>query len=336
MNAREIHIALDSGIRGVNPRLHDSFINERKDFIFNYVMMGMIREWINVLSSSEDQPSEKITYQDLSDIRQTIKKPVYSGTNTNEVFCILPPNLLELDTENISAEVNIGSAPRSSLNTKYIAKTELKDDADLYSQFKIIVDSTTIFNISDYPAINSILTGNEVKYYLINLILEEVNRKGIVEVYWERYYDIYEPNNFVFVSSTNVSTLIFDHKNVDYEVDFTSRNFTSKFISESVVKTNPVRIVNANFSYTATDPFNKTSYESPLGKYEEGLIKVLHDETFVITNLSVTLYRKPVFLNLALDRAPNLKKSILNAAIEKTIVFIKNSTLNGVLNEVIK
>jgi hypothetical protein len=188
----------------------------------------------------------------------------------------------------------------------------------------------------------------DYRFYLINLILQEVNRTvgHLVNVYWERFNDIYIPNTFIFITLEKTSKL----SSIKFEYDLTvsgSETITAgeSTITKSVPVSNNLTLRNSDcrlvdneiYDRLNKNPFSRTSKVSPLAYLKGDKIYIQSNESFVPSNLQLTYYRKPNMLNYVMGKNPELgvrdsldhvSDKLVSEACEYALVYMERNVNN--------
>lgn len=353
MTAQEVHIDFNEKLQNSSSFVRRNFEPEQIDWWINDAVIRYVEN--NVTPKQEAQnlievgfQKTKSRYDNVEELIERVEVPLYKLSD-DELYAIVPNNYFKLVDDISSTSYNCnGIVVTEQSETFYYATVELKDDEinDLgskYSTFKIDVDTgsgfTTIGSMTNYYTGG--LNETKEKFYLIEVVKDIVKRSNItgLEVYWEKYGDIvYKPNNFVFVRNQNI-----------VQIRLTLGNdVTSSFIPETRTKivtdnSNKQRIlhkqsnrlvkselVNILKNYT----YSKTKYTSVISELSKGRVIVHRNSTFNIDTLNLVYIRKPIPMDIRLERSidlnPNVHEKIVDFAIERAAAFINSDILPGV------
>lgn len=331
---KELHIGIDVALQSIDTNRKLVFKSHEKDWVLNEVMYQEILNMTNALKGNR-QFEDRILY--INALQSLKSKPVdlriYKTDNDNEVFSVLPANCLTPIASqsvilpkpfkkdivyNTEAKYDIAYSvvPFLKANNLIDYKTTLIKFGDTDVLFK--ADATRPFSDNKplYPL--DTFQQNDSRYMLIPLILEKVNRDGSgVELYWEKFLDIYQPDCFIAVVRPDVfdKTLTSSKGTRKFDINTTAITLAINTVSQTckftLYNTNvivgadnqkrvsiPNRIVSDEEVYKISDNvFARSSKESTTSVIDNGFIRINVDETFAVESLRLKYYRKPVLIN---------------------------------------
>ena len=272
----------------------------------------------------------------------------------NVLFSVLPYDFFDFITANtfLTKDCN-GVTITSGTANLYIAYLPFIDDVattDLYSDFKwtlwyndssslILADKSTY---TKFP----VLSANDEKFLISNFAIYENNRQNTaVKVYWEKFGEIYRPNNFIFVSeAANLDKIVMNVKGaLTAEASFASLNYNRYTIIQGVTKVKKeTRLVpTQHVQAFLANPFQTTDSDSPITELTNNRILLHHNINFATDSLEIVYYRKPKLINYFLDVSCELHEGrhdkIIDIAVEAASAFIGNprevKTLTNFINQ---
>ena len=256
---------------------------------------------------------------DIEELTENVVLPTYIGNPDHfnkYVYVIMPTDYYSLysDYSTIGyACKDIVTGATTSNTTIKTAEVDFKKDTsavDLYKDFKLEINDgttwTTLFQLSDYDYyVNGIPSlDDDERFYIVNMLLEKVNREQTdVEVYWERYTS-YKPNKFI-VKTTSAYTQIrlTINSTLVNTVNFVDSTLSSYNISDLTTWKKPNRLTDYDTIDSILDHYSgKTRKESPVSSLEKGVLKVFHNNEFVPTSVGIKYMRKPVRIDSRINQ----------------------------------
>tara|TARA_R100000655_G_scaffold2992_6_gene11249 strand:- start:9940 stop:11016 length:1077 start_codon:yes stop_codon:yes gene_type:complete len=355
MLVQEMHVQFDSRLQRMNSNAFDIFYPAEKDILLNYAQNKFIRVTLPPNENNKKvEGSQKATkrYDDLQTLVTKKSQKMYI-LEDNVLFSVLPYDFFDFITANTSLKENCnGVTTTSSTANLYIAYLPFVDDVattSLYSDFKWTLtyndgSSLILAQLSDYPKFPT-LSANDEKFLISNFAIYENNRKSNnVKVYWEKYGDIYKPNNFIFVSSAdNLNKIVMNVKGaLSAETSFASLNYSYYSTITGTLAKKETRLVPTQFvqSFIA-NPFQSTGSDSPITELTDNRILLHHNSKFATDHIEIVYYRKPKLINYYLDVSCELHEArhdkIIDIAVEAASAFIGNprevKTLTNFINQ---
>tara|TARA_R110002096_G_scaffold517_4_gene3024 strand:- start:3201 stop:4277 length:1077 start_codon:yes stop_codon:yes gene_type:complete len=355
MLVQEMHVQFDSRLQRMNSNAFDIFYPAEKDILLNYAQNKFIRITLPPNENNKKvEGSQKATkrYDDLQTLI-TKQTNIMYVLESNVLFSVLPYDFFDFITANTNLKEDCnGVTTTSSTANLYIAYLPFVDDVaatSLYSDFKWTLwynDSSSLIlaQISDYPKFPT-LSANDEKFLISNFAIYENNRQSTnVKVYWEKYGELYKPNNFIFVSeANNLDKIVMNVKGaLTAEASFASLNYTSYSVITGTSAKKETRLIPTQHvqSFIA-NPFQSTGSDSPITELTNNRILLHHNANFATDNLEIVYYRKPKLINFYLDVSCEIHEArhdkIIDIAVEAASAFIGNprevKTLTNFINQ---
>lgn len=331
---RELHIGLDIALQSIDTNRKLVFKPYEKDWVLNEVMFQEILSMTNALKANrhfEDRIAYVNALQSLKAYPKTLQ--MFKTDTDNEVFAVLPADCLTPITSRATIlpkpfKKDIGLDSTTSYKVAYsvvpLLKAATLADYKLlkikFGDTDILFDLTNKRKFTDLKALFPIddMNKDETRYVLIPLVLEYINRhlKG-VEVYWEKFLDVYQPDCFIMVVKPDEFDTTKTSSNGTRKFDIattkitTSVNTTSQICDfvyydvTSIVgastqrrKDIPNRIVSNEEVFKIDDNvFARSNGESTASVIDSGRIRLFTNDSFTVEKLRLEYYRKPVLIN---------------------------------------
>lgn len=202
-----------------------------------------------------------------------------------------------------------------------------KAQADYYKSVELIYNNVPLITLSDELIKNQIvwegLSGSEEHFYIRDLLLQKLWEKN-VNVYWEKYGDIYEPYSFLFVSESTPVPIVLkvdgeQHDGVNQERTREVHRSSKKTIQSPNTMISPDTVFGSNAT-----PYFKTSYISPLSELGPGQIKTHSDNSYIVCNTVVNFVRKPRPISIILGTDCSLSETVHQELCNRTVETILN------------
>lgn len=307
MTVAELHIDFQQKLQRVSAFTFGDYLPHEIDWILNEHQYKYLRRMETRSSNRRKEGFEDTQVRtDIYEAIKTIKLlPAYHLAE-NLQYVILPSNYFELIRETSSVQYNCTSLVKTLVNTniqyliyKYPTFTNTAHYANFTISYTINGVPTIVYNAANYATLYTFSSLDE-KMYAIDHILDTLNNRTDVEVYWERYGDKYQSDSFIFVTTnSNITTVTFTINSMPVADDFTTETRQS-VASTSVKKViyGDNRLVKSEFvNRYNKNPFNKSIGESPLETLRKGQLILLTDNTFYIDSVEVEYLRRPKMIN---------------------------------------
>lgn len=348
MNITEAHIHVERGVQRYNANVYDYFLPEDIDLILtkmqNRFIDSKFRRDKNDLGFQYDQG-------DLDDLESLIVSNFEIDSDQDfereKAKIQLPYNYRYLiDAEGQGVKTCYSpSDPKYSLNssenvTEYLYTLSFSDaslpqlENEAFKNLKMVFDSTTLFDINNFPSIAGGLPSTEDKYLVINLILGElrnsllnINLKG---VYWERYKDLYRPDSFILVSTSSSASDVTlssgDTQNPSIVFALLSTNTLKVSTSTESLYKCKLRITNNDRKGQVLfdNAFSKSIPRSPVTTLAGKSLIVNVDKRFTVKRIYIDYIRIPQNISLSLGRGFELREQTHERICDLAIEYIKN------------
>jgi len=332
---KEMHIALDMGLQQIDSNRKQSISPEHKDMALNYAVLQFIETRSNPKTNLKREGYEDTQkrYDDLRELKRS--KLLSSYSIDRKVFSILPVDYYK----RVSIGANIYYSKENLLipnskETYYYSILPFPDDEgvnEFYSNFRISKNKKDLFNINNFPNISSFYSA-DAKFMIINLVLEHLKD---IEVYWEKWNNVYKPNSFILVNK---------EESANYRLSFHNMSETSKDHSTTYNtypskggKLTPVNLFSSEHEFDInTNPYyQKNKHLNPSAYIEDSRVVIYNGTNFVVTSVSFTYIKKPRLINLKANQTCELSvnREIIDLALQKLKAYIKDEGYQHIVNE---
>ena len=340
---KEMHVQIDTRLQRMNSEVFDVFFPIEKDILLNYAMSKFIRTTLAPNEGNKRQEGHQVTTKRYDDLQTLVTKktvPMYV-LEDNVQYSILPYDFFDYITANSKLIHDCNGLDLTKVSGGlYIAYLPFIDDTsidEVYKDFKWTLeysDATPDLILAqrfDYPKF-PVLGNNESKFLIHNFAIYELNRQETgVKVYWEKFGDIYQPNNFIFVSeSINLDKIAM----IDRGASTSFASFAlepheqyTTLVGNSLKR--ETRLIESQFvTAFIANPYQTTKEDSPITELTDNRLLLHHKNTFASTDIEIVYYRKPKPINSFLDVSCEIHESrhdkIVDIAVDAASAFIGN------------
>jgi len=321
-----MHIEINLLLQNISSNVKRDVMPEEIDWLIN----KSIKEFIDgklTIDPNEKQESFQQSGVDLTSLSSLIVldkvMPVHLSNlypTEKTSFVQLPANFMYLLDDGASGVV------RNCDATFTVATTAINRPEFVYS-LKVPKTTKTSSPFYENAQLNYSSSATNAKFPVslpdkdMNFVIQECLRNYLVinqsvefsnvEVYWERYKNLYLPESLIFVASMSLQpiTLTFDGLTTT-AVLVTNGNIkvpgtyaSTLFVENRLVKSNLVN------RYRGSS-FLKSTSKSTLVSFQNETLKVYYDDLFIVNNIRLSYIRKPQTVNLALGYNCDLPVSV--------------------------
>lgn len=348
MTAQEMHIGVTQWLQKVNSKDIVSYEPQEIDWALNEECLRFIKQRTNPLSNSKKQgfQATQKRYDDLEElITQNYLIPMYKdNSNVNSVFGFLPPNYLSLINDR-SLTHNLCGRALSTVSTNVVSEyvcvvpfpEPVETSSPFYNSLSFIDTATSnvLFDVNNYNSTINGFDAKEEKFYIINLLIEELSKLSNIEIRWEKYNETYYRNSIIFISKSPLFTGITVQPintsipvNVINYVQYAPLNVEE--VENRLVKTEELYDILSN-------SFTKTVAESPISNLARGKINVHHKQKFILSFTKIDYIRKPrkidLFLGQSCELNPNVHEEIVENTAKRLSAIVKAENYQQIINE---
>lgn len=314
MNIRELHIRIQTQLQLMGAYVYGQIREPELDMIIHEALIKIIKKYYNKYKS-ENRSGYSSNGENLMAIQgfhKEVTLPAYVLTNTIS-YLELPFDYMLPVREEVLLKYNCnGINAANQANTYKIARFDISDYtvpsplSYFYDNFKIKFDGTVVFDFNLYRNFQKELESSDAKFYLVNLILEELNKRQDCKVYWEYFQGEYFPNQIIvttFNNYTNLSTEYHDPL-LNMTASFLQGNRLIKVVNEEIPEINnsDVRLVSSEeIVKKRQNPYERTNFKSPLAEIYNNRLMIDYDKTFVINEVKLVYIKRPIVPNYYLN-----------------------------------
>tara|TARA_R110000824_G_scaffold184816_5_gene365752 strand:+ start:669 stop:1748 length:1080 start_codon:yes stop_codon:yes gene_type:complete len=340
---KEMHVQIDTRLQRINSEVFDVFFPMEKDILLNYAMHKFIRTTLPPNEGNRKQEGHQVTNKRYDDLQTLVTKKTVPTfiLEDNVLYSILPYDFFDFITANskLVYDCNGLDLTKGSAGL-YIAYLPFNDETSItnvYQDFKWTIEYTDatpdliLAQKSDYPKF-PVMGTNDSKFLIHNFAIYETNRKETdVKVYWEKYGDIYRPNNFIFVSSRDnldrVTMVITGALTTFASFTLQPHEQYTALVGNNLKK--ETRLIDSQFvTAFIANPYQTTKEDSPITELTDNRILLHHQSTFASTDIEIVYYRNPKPINSFLDVSCEIHESrhdkIVDIAVDAASAFIGN------------
>lgn len=326
MTIREVHIEINQSLQKVASNTTRKFLSEEIDWVVNKMQSRFLQMKLQPFERGK-VPKNSVDQLTTDSLRNLIVSgktiQAYKDT-TKRVKCILPSDYMYLLSD-ASLAIN-NCRVTSTEGSSSIVVNELKATPSPLSSNPYYTDSTltigsTVISIPS-GLVNSNSYGGYIKKEdiseLVAYYLHKARQAGI-EIYWERYDDLYKPQTFIIIGSYAPISLVHDSTTV---TDLNTYTLTKTQYNEVVATHYTVNRLEAteNIPNLLTTSFYTTSLQSPISELVGTNLYVYHDDNFKVRKCEVSYIRKPQRVSLSLgvdcEIAEEFHQTICDLAVE--------------------
>lgn len=337
-SCKEAHIAVNDKIQQINANRQESIRPQYIDIALN--------EAIDVLLTQKIKAFEETGryYDDLQVLKCTVKSPLYIDTNEeHRGFTFIPANYLH--GVSYDASIIFDKFKRYRATKQVTTRTYIVDISSLFNQLPIIpdfdiqIDSDTL-HFSYLAKVYK----KEGLFDYINYIMPKFYERGY-DVSYEKYNNQYYPQCLIFRFDTPKLIVVGDKytiKLVQTPYDVYSGLYEEITSDGTKTLSKPRKISGMDLvsdvirrDMLQTYHNAKNRHIHPICTLESDKLFVDMDDTFVVTDVSITYLRQPTRFNIVDNVATELpfKTEIINLAVQKLLGKLKDEGYQVAINE---
>lgn len=344
MTVKELHVNFDIAAQEVNSNRFDEVTSEEKDILLNNAMLKFINDTLeNTTNPIKEGYQDTIKrYDELEALYENMELQVYNIDDRKQ-FVFLPPDYLHYDFSESKVFNNCNQNNLIELQDDYYIYTlEFEDFVEnIAEDFKFEYNSTTYFNVADYPEIANNIYGNEIKFILIKSIIDNLqyflkNKDNAVYMYWEKFNNKFYKNSFIFVSKLNNEVFKLGTSNNMITATLQPKLTLKRFsLSDTIYSVN--RLVKTSAKYLLNSNFGNTKFSSPIITIENGKLILHCNSKFKSTKVNLGYLRIPKRINLYTNQSCELSESSHRKIVQYAVQFFKgisnNPEYKNIINE---
>lgn len=342
MTIDEMHIKVRQDLQKIDSHANANLLDEEVDFHLNYFTRKFVGNVVGDLKRNPATTTDFQHNQRLLDSLSTLqvknyKVPAYVDSSDEGLsYGIIPSNYVHLINDASELVYNCSGVVKNKIDSKeylypflFLAEFETLPTLEITSDEPVIeADPEVLFNLSDYQPYVLGINDPEVKYQLVNLILD--NFKG--NIYWEYYNGKYYKNQFIYVLNSPKVVVVKTTSIIEEEPTFVYTtiepiveiNTAYRYAATDKTTRRPNRLTkDVNIDSVRNHPFEKTNWESPISSTGNGRFYVYEDSEFKVKNLSFDYIKRPVQLSKAMFISSDLPEGAQQQILETTIIHLK-------------
>lgn len=341
MNVQEMHIEINQSLQQVAANSTRKYYSEEIDWVINKVQHRFVQNSLKPIQV-DGKLTNKFTIDQLKvdALRHLIKVKEISTTVglLDTVEAILPCDYMYLlsDASEVFRLCNEPLTTESVTTTlKLLKLSQTSKSTPLYYVSSSLSLNGTTLTIPASLDIPNKYTGYQTKedvMFLRNWYLDKLRADGI-EVYWERYGNLYKQGTFIFIG-TATSSLIHDGITVTQETTKVINNTRPTNGTVGIVVDN--RLVNSDQITTLMNtPFYKTSVESPISELKSNVLSIHCDSNLTVKRVYITYIRLPQTVSLTLGTDCEITEQFHQTICDLAVEYIMSRIKDGVGNQLI-
>ena len=256
---------------------------------------------------------------------------VAAGWFTDRYISILPPDCHFLLDDGSSVvplcKGDIKTISHTILSITSVQFPKTTATQDFYKSVEVVYNNQPLINLTSEMSSRMVqwtgLDSVEEHFYIKDLLIDMMWQKGI-QVYWERFSDIYLPYNFLFVTASAAVPVVIKLDGQDYSSSTQQRTLENHQSSKtSMFSPNTMVSPDRSMPMSAT-PYFRSSYISPISELQQGTIATYSDSSFIVCGTTVNYIRKPRPISLILGTDCSLSATVHQELCNRTAELILN------------
>ena len=345
---QELHIGFDQEIDKVHSGTVQSFSESEIDWWLNRAQLELLKPSPVMEQMGLSSSQRKVDKQEELIKRKTLPMYVYTAGDFRQ-YAFLPSDYLylESDASNLVYNCNgVNQTPQSKeLKIAYLPFPNDPGSTPFYTGFKIWLDTDTpIYDISLNPSTFNDIADLDLKYLVTNDAFDTLKDNVVdgLEVYWEKFGNVYRKNTLIFVSSSSTppttlkwgwaigvpeanivfSTLsLLEMPTITTKIDYFKPNRELPLDREHEIRVHA---------------FGKTSYKSPISRLYQGNIEVHINTTFNVVSVEIEYVRVPKRINHLVEQGSELNANMHPELVTLAVSLALDSIAGGARNELFK
>jgi hypothetical protein len=333
MTSLEMHIEVNQGVQKIAANLTREFLTEEIDWVLNKIQERFIRSCIRPVEP--EKHSGKYTFVDQLRA-DSLKALVVSGKQlpaygdpswSIRQKVILPKDYAYLMSD--TSEIALLCGKALTITDSTVPLTFLKlvktnaSSAPYYAAGVIDINGTTLTIPADLGMLAT-YTGLQAKEdvtLLVDFILNFFWKAG-VEVYWEKYGEVYKQGQFI-IPNASAATLSWDGVAVTAT---TVQNYAVRELNRAGVATittdNRLMPASEVATYLNT-PFFTSSSKGPISELSSNILYVYRDNNCTVKSVRISYIRKPQPISLLLGNDCELSSEVHQLICDLTVEYLK-------------
>lgn len=341
MLVQEMHVQFDTKLQRMNSNAFDIFYPMEKDILLNYVQEKLIRTALSNNEGNRKREGYQATTKRYGDLETLITKRMLQMhyLETAVLFSVLPFDYHDYIVSNgllfsDCKELVLSPKVNSGVYVSYLPF--VKSAGDIYPLFKWTLNYTdatpplVLADISLYPNF-PLLAADDEMFLIANFGIYETNRQNHpVKVYWEKYGELYAPNNFIFVSTQdNLANVTMNIQGAQTEVSTFEVLPYEHYPSNLTVRKSNARLIESHqIENYLGNPYQTTAPDSPIVELSDDRLLLHHNKYFAANQIELVYIRKPKpissILNVSCELHFSRHDKLVDMAVEVASAYIGN------------
>jgi hypothetical protein len=316
MNSVQILVEFEQRLQEIAAYTQGRLETDEIMLILNASVYRFIHYRINPKSNVQRQGFQT-TQNRYDDLESLIREKSLNGfwEDAGRVKFILPADYYHLLSERPHAFYGCGTAipePKTIYSQVYFTFELAHNTAD-YIGFSIYADvagdNEKLFDSTEYSYYNGGFPDTDELFKLRNHLIDVINLETGWDIYFERFDNLYYPNQFILIDPENDSadvTITYSTTGagiVHTLAPFTNLNNVYNLSSDDYQDVNPLSTLKRTGDiYKAQhNPFEKSNYESVNFKMDQGRLIYYQPDDLALDTLRISYIRKPRWLDYDLN-----------------------------------
>lgn len=341
---QQLHIEVQQRLQEIGSYKRDKFRSEEIDLALNKAMYRILETGIQKQFQDTQinlsHVAALIQKNKISEVIQPQTTDLLYEENIPNAYSVIPSDfywLVNGRTEVVVDPLNCSTAPSLDKTnySEYVAVVPFPSLGSTPYFVNTSITSSVLGSIYTVPtAIAAGFNSPNAKYVVVQNILDTLYRKyPTLQVYWERYRDVYYKDSFIFVGSTDIGSITLTSNSQSSIVarsinsyQIYNRALISALTSKTVTVPH-VKVNRGDFLYPGLQSnFYKTRETSPIIDQTQDYFIIYTEGSFIVTRFYYDYIRKPRAISLNLGQDCELSSSIHPKVIDFAVELLRLDT----------
>lgn len=330
MTIKEMHTDVQSQVQRLSANRNRKLRPAEIDLYLNKAQLLMIDSAVTPLKDSSRFEVHRGKREVVANLLSgRITRP--ASWVTDKYITILPPDTWFLldDGSNVRqlCTGDTNTVSYTILNITAVSFPKTTASADYYKDVEILYNNASLIKLSTEIADRQItwagMDGTEEHFYIKDFLMNAMITRGI-QVYWERFDNIYKPYHFLFVSDSIAVPVVVKLDGQEY-TGTTEQRTLELHSSSRAARLSPNTMIAPDRSMSAgATPYFDTSYISPLSELGPGTITTYCTNSFIVSSTVINYIRKPRPISIILGNDCSLSETVHQQLCNMTAELILN------------
>lgn len=339
MTAAETHIRVNQRYQEIASNKRDNFFPEEIDLALNTAQDRFLIKKVEAYLQDKQTDLAAVSplvvkNKSLAAISPATSDSIYEK---NMVYSVIPANLkflinsrADILTTADGCEGTVTLTPTTLTEWVAIVPFPVNGAAPFCASFQIERTAGVLYNVAG-TSYNSGFSNVKGRYRLINGSLDFFNNPSAavtavgLQVYWERYREIYYKDSYIFVSPTNLGTFTASVTSASSGVAQSSTSYSTRtgvtVPATLILSTTETKPTEGGLLYKVQtkNRYYKSRAVEPIVHQTQDYLMAYHDESFLVVRQAIDYIRKPRQISLALNQSCELEAAlpeIIDLAVE--------------------